>query len=870
MTHQSLKPRHSTECATTAPGGGNSAQGAEEYDGSVVAGAQARSDSGNSGGMLDMRFSESVADALSRLYSSPVSAVQEIIANSVTACKTAERLYGERDAHIRVHIRGRNMAIEDRNSLGMPREVFRDAYARAGRSLKVADGSGCDLPGLFGCGSLSYVLLSDIMFLETHSRATGEKYAVMACDGRGFQTGIKAPAFEWFGTRVRLTIRKSVDMGSILDRIVDISKACGVRIEIDLDRADPECVIADEDLCEAPGYEDGEAVDEDGEALLDTANGIGRRTGEGDPYGGPPEYRAPVSERYVFRALTFGALVELTGGNRGGWDRTGGTDEVCVRAESPDLEVAAFCTCNMYGDDRDHRTWLAGMPIGSTYGDYAGEHDALAERWSVWIYVKNERRYMPTPDRERFPDLVLAELGRDAKSLLRGRLAEIRPGTLPEYLSDPANRAIEPLAANYTVSRWSAMHKRNREKINTPYISDWLDEGAARLARAAGPVVLRPDDDGSSLWQALYADRCDGERSSSPIEAPLLLVGERLYAGLRDRVVEHARADGHKNVVVFAPHPRNTVSADDYVAMGCVSVVDYAKWNGLLRGDDDLYPVDEAGEPIKPQPRPRPQRQKAPNGRRTYVVHYGDIVRASDGTAMPKLASERVLADYETGRTVVSCLGSESFTALRNVLAALNCQWTGVTTDKSAACGVIDYEDYADAAAEAEYQTSMGPMTGNALAECKRRVVLCEYDQPAATIKGLARLLAARRTGADDNVVYVLGSTRDLAGCAAHLWRAGAEYAVWMPPFYNTVIAKNMHCLDGKKYLEGLVDAKHGPTDAAAEWIGGFSSVSASKRGFGRTAVLQMLHGHLVGAELLKEAGLDYGKKLADDSEGEA
>ena len=86
---------------------------------------------------LDMRFGESVADALARLYKSPVAAIQEIVANGVAACKAARELHGA-DAYIRIHACGSNLSIEDRNSMGMTWAVFRDVYARAGSSLKMA------------------------------------------------------------------------------------------------------------------------------------------------------------------------------------------------------------------------------------------------------------------------------------------------------------------------------------------------------------------------------------------------------------------------------------------------------------------------------------------------------------------------------------------------------------------------------------------------------------------------------------------------------------------------------------------------------------------------------------------------------------
>ena len=816
--------------------------------------------------MLDMKFSESVSGALARLYKNPVSAIQEIVANAVAACKAARDMHGA-DSYIRIHVSGRNLSIEDRNSMGMSWAVFRDVYARAGSSLKLGP-NGAATPGMFGCGSLSYVLVSDVMFLASHSRQSGERYEVMALDGRGFQTGLPEPDIDWYGTRIRLTIREGISMSDVFDRIAAISSACGVRIVVDLEGADKYC--------------------DKGPIWMERAGRIGRSKGAraGDagmddaapPPGTGAHSDGGLTGRYVLEASTFDDEVERIAADLERMKASFDTELVCIRAESDDLDVAAINCCNSMGEYYGrilNRTWLAGMPIAHVYdthlvgSSHIGHVFSTSDKWVVLIHAKNERVYTPTPDRERFPDEAYARIVKEAERLLLGRIKEIRPATLPEYLSDPSNRALEPCAVHRTEPR-DRDTRRTRGMVNEPplwgFEKSGIDARRLKIAQAAGPVSLDGMDVGTSLWRLLYTGAdSDERRGSGRIDEPLLIVSERPNARLRKAVMDHARAasGGRQRVVVFSPHRRNMLSAEDYVELGCVDASEYAKANGLLakkapkrRRAGGKRAVRQRAARSGPRPAPT---------KRDYVVHCGGSGSSGKrGTLVPVLKTKRHSTlpnpyGLEPSMKVVRCDDSESFAAMQATLAVLECDDVGVTREQSDVPHVAEFADYACSGGEAMYETTMGRASGRDLAGCGRRAVLVVYDRPAWKAGDLAAMIAdAAQDGGLADVVYVFGKAVQLAACAAHLHSAGAGFGVWILPYYDH-LADDV--LADKSYIAGVAEKSRSPVKAAgaASWVDrAICGVPPEYRGDGRSSAMELLHAHLEGESLLRKAGIKY------------
>ena len=851
---------HSTEQTTTVCMAGPSGSAGGRGAGPAAAPASAEQS------MIYMRFGESVSDALGRLYKNPVAAIQEIVANAVAACKAARELHGA-DAYIRIHACGRNLSIEDRNSMGMSWDVFRNVYARAGSSLKMGR-NGASTPGMFGCGSLSYVLVSDIMFLASHSRETGERYEVMACDGRGFQTGLPEPGMDWYGTRVRLTIREGVNMAAVFNRIAAIAGACGVRIVVDMDHVDDSCAIGSRIADMEVDWETA------AEAVAEVSDDAAYGEEEAPPGTNSIDRSGGMSGRYVFEASTFSDKVQRMRDRLARHDAAGDTESVCVRAETDDLEVAAFRQCNTdcYGDPAAVcRTYLAGMPIDHAYDARSAAErftHSTFDRWVVMVHAKNERKYMPTPDRERFPDDTFERLVDDVDRLLIGRLRSIQAATLPEYLSDPSNRAIEPIAVNRT--EVGTTYGRERGPINTlnMYNDGTVDERMARLAAAAGPVSITSENEGTTLWDLLYAGASGGGQGArcgrdGRIDEPLLVVCKRPDEGVRKAIMGHVAAERRRNVVVFSPHPRNAMSADDYIALGCEGAAEYIERNGLVV---EKAPAKEAPGWQAAESSIRRDRAKV-----EYVAHCGGRgLSGKRGVCVPILESERVAnGSVPSGATsVVRCGDSKSFAAMRGALAALECGRVYATRAKAGMREIVDFDDYADAAGKAPYDTTIGSVDGRELAECGRRVVLVVYDRPECMAADLAALIADARQrsgGGDggDGAVYVIGRPDRLAACAAHLWRSDAKFGVWMLPYYSR---PGVNVLAGKSYLGDMAEHGHSPAEAAPRWVR--TAIDRTETGYGhdpRNDAMEMLHACLEGAAALRTAGIEYDGDAEDD-----
>ena len=182
---------------------------------------------GGKDGWMPIGFDPSVATTLATLYGRWTSGLRELYANMVTACKAAAESHGA-DPHIRITLDGRRLILEDRDSMGMSWRVFKDGVAVAGRT-------GNDnpyRPGRWGIGSLAFVMLSDRMVIESHSRETGESFAVAAIEGGRFETGLEAPGYGWYGTRMSMVLRDGLDAAEMIETASAMAEMSGVRTRL--------------------------------------------------------------------------------------------------------------------------------------------------------------------------------------------------------------------------------------------------------------------------------------------------------------------------------------------------------------------------------------------------------------------------------------------------------------------------------------------------------------------------------------------------------------------------------------------------------------------------------------------------------------
>lgn len=462
-------------------------------------------DGADANGWLPLGFNPAVVDTLSTLYGHWTSGLRELYANLVASCKRARSEYGA-DPAIAIEIDGRTVTLADVDSCGMSRRVFEEGIAVAGNT-----GNDDPLsPGQWGLGSLSFVMVADEMLIESHSRATGERFSVRALRGGRFVTGgLPEPGFAWHGTRMTLQMRDGLRVEKAIEAIVKISAMSGVPTALRVRGAEmrgSNCVVY--------GAGGGKARYANG--LYDVDLLEERRSGGGG--GGEKEARAcadappapvPAAIRDYMSAEWAdggdddrGHVVLGLGGRsmrekiaaalgragydvgteaaHGSGDSSGDSDSgaaaedracvlndgggiVVIHAENDDLEVAAAIGIRGrrggnrgHGDDPvnavyragDDATWLAGMPIKAVPTRCFGRFTSC-----VYVHAKNERVYRPTPDRERLTDESAKRLSADVSALVACEIAKAEFATLGEYLSDYGNRIAE--AAFHLEDTWA-------------------------------------------------------------------------------------------------------------------------------------------------------------------------------------------------------------------------------------------------------------------------------------------------------------------------------------------------------------------------------------------------------------------------------
>src|SRR5690606_5268990 len=167
------------------------------------------------------------------LYSDPKSGFRELYNNEARACRIARKNYPGASPHIVVTVKPseRRLVIRGIDSMGMSQQKFLTVYTVLGRS----DNFDSTEVGQFGMGRAAYTCLSDIMVLETYSRETGEKYAVMGKNGVGYNVLPQPTDLDNYGTRITVTLRENISIPALVEYIFDVCRFSGVRTTIDLE-----------------------------------------------------------------------------------------------------------------------------------------------------------------------------------------------------------------------------------------------------------------------------------------------------------------------------------------------------------------------------------------------------------------------------------------------------------------------------------------------------------------------------------------------------------------------------------------------------------------------------------------------------------
>ena len=851
-------------------------------------------DGADENGWLPLGFDPGVVDTLSTLYGHWTSGLREMYANLVASCKRAAKEYGAEPGII-IAIDGRTITMADIDSCGMSRRVFEEGIAVAGNTGNDDPHS----PGQWGLGSLSFVMMADKMLIESHSRATGERFAVQAVRGGRFRTGgLDEPKFDWHGTRMTLQLRDGLDVKEAIKAAAGIASMSGVPTAM---------LVADAEMRISDGiYVQGKYVN----GLDDPVVLCEERSGADGKCSLDPRWAAPITYYLELRKEAGGgrAHVLLGLGGRGivervesavgsaGYDVGGLSTEaaerignshcllsdgggvVVLHAKSDDLEVAAALGTHGLGSSKRYSendpynrmrsrahaegTWLAGMPVT------ADRPTCLNEFSYVHVHAKNERVYTPTPDRERLTDETWRRLNADVAALAICEIAKVRFSSLGEYLSNYDNRIaeaglhIDTDAIGDASGLSSAVRRRldelplkTRQRLGLEprddgetAATDIVPYREMRIVRAAtAPIRVfggAKAGDVQTLWSAA---RCvyGGE---PPSHTPSCnMAGGECHDGRDDGpilIVARTLAARKAAAVIDwcrANRPGRTVVVFRPAKNNSCGIDGYVSLGAELI---DEYMSRHGIRPLRSDDARAASGRMA--GRQAKIMAYGGEVAGGWRGYRPLGEAERIDPDSADER-IVWCESSADMDAMKSITAVIPC------STRAAKCArrpgtATPFAKYAGAGGEALYVTTAGRLSGSRIAGTGRRAVLVEYDGDAADLADLLRTAAAERRslrrkmwscGDESEVVLppivVIGRGPALAACAAHLHSAGAKYGVWIP-----------HAGYGAPEYVSRATANLGwyLDHEAPKWLdrlGGYAGSEAATR----TLIASVLHGHL-------------------------
>jgi hypothetical protein len=328
------------------------------------------------------------------LYASPESGFRELYNNEARACRIAKNHY---DANPRIEVTlvpsERKLVIHGIDSMGMSQEKFLTVYTVLGRS----DNFDSTEVGQFGCGRASYVTLSDIMVLETYSRETGEKYAVMGKNGIGYNVLPQPADLKEYGTRITLTLRHDISIVNLVKYMMKVCMFSGVDTYLNLEED-----ISIEGL---PSYRTEKIHTKAGRYRLGTIT------------------FAEYLENKVQTAETWRPLVKMVF-----VEAKEDTDfylyGIIAIRKGYDNDLAAEIPDSSSGE-----TYLLGTPI---------EADEIQLPFSHWVLnIKDERKYPPTADRERLSDNAINAIEDRVKSSLKEKLQFLDLKSVQDYVESP-------------------------------------------------------------------------------------------------------------------------------------------------------------------------------------------------------------------------------------------------------------------------------------------------------------------------------------------------------------------------------------------------------------------------------------------------
>jgi hypothetical protein len=315
------------------------------------------------------------------LYSSPSAGFREIYSNECRAARIACQRFGANPRiEVTVNPNERTLTVQGLDSLGITSEVFVEVLRYMGRTTNDQAGE----VGQFGWGFFAVFTLTDELRLETYAHETKERYGVTAENAAGFKPlPDEEVSISEYGTKITLKVKQQIHLDDLVKWIEHYCSYSDIETYLTI-TAD----IKDEKW---PQYDWVQR--EAGRSRLDGSfkdqllNSIAQESWK-------PVYEVEIDKpTYYF----YGAIAD---------------DEEHARTSNDKADLL-----------------LLRVPIKSE--DLKGFEPPL----TGWVLnVKDERRYPPTPDRDRFKEGAIKPITEEIQSILHAKFSkDFKLRTLEEY-----------------------------------------------------------------------------------------------------------------------------------------------------------------------------------------------------------------------------------------------------------------------------------------------------------------------------------------------------------------------------------------------------------------------------------------------------
>ncbi len=226
------------------------------------------------------------------------------------------------------------------------------------------------------------------MVLETYSRDTNERYAVMGKNGIGFNV-LPEPDIQDYGTRITLTLREDISLKNIVEAVIRVSRFSGVETHLTLE-------------------EDLEYETHDGESLP---------TETGRYKVAPVDFKEHLLDIVKREEASYRKLIKT----------------VPVEIHDDDFDLYACFAVMRDSWEYVHRSYhssgevyLVGSPISAE----------ISLPFSSWILnIKDERKYQPTADRERLSDQAITSMYEKVHEKVKEALAFLELQHVDDYIN---------------------------------------------------------------------------------------------------------------------------------------------------------------------------------------------------------------------------------------------------------------------------------------------------------------------------------------------------------------------------------------------------------------------------------------------------